>query len=129
MVCYYETEKGRVYLSPDIVRSHIAPEIAKAKCFRPLGYVITDSPLEQDPRELERGIQVESEEGKVIAKVHVEAQYGVSINKEAEKLSANIRRALKLSTGLEVADLVVNIDGVFAPQEQSSRGKSRRKKG
>ncbi len=126
MVCYYETELGRIYIGADIVRATIAPEIAKSRYFRPMGYVVADKPESQDLRELERGIQVESEDGRVVAKVHVEAQYGIPINKEAELLAANIRQALKVSTGLDVANLVVNVDGVFPPPSEPSARKARR---
>lgn len=122
MVCYYDTELGRIYVGADIVRAFVAPEISKSRYFRPLGYVVADKPEEQDLRELERGIQVEAEEGRVVAKVHVEAQYGIPINKEAERLAANIRQALKVSTGLEVSNLIINVDGVYpAPSEPNAR--------
>ena len=129
MVCYFENELGRITIGPDIIRSFIAPEIAKSKFFRPLGYVVADRPEEQDLRELERGIQVDSDGGEVVAKVHVEAQYGVAINSEAEELAANIRHALKVSTGLEVRNLIVNVDGVYPPPAEPPARKVGRRGG
>jgi uncharacterized alkaline shock family protein YloU len=113
MIGYFDTELGRVQISPSIVRRFIAREVERSKCFRFPGY----KPGEPVNRKiLERNIRVNFNEGSVEATIIVNVKYGSRIIKEARELQGKITRALQLGTGLNIVTISINVENVYEEQ-------------
>jgi len=110
MIGFFDTELGRVQISPTIVRRFIMNEVEESKYFRLAG----TKPGEIIPRKIaERCIRVAFQEGSVEATLILTVLYGTRIIKEARELQGKIARSLHLGSGLEVRSIAINVENVF----------------
>lgn len=110
MVGFFDTDIGRVQISPTIVRRFIMNEVEKSKYFRLPGA----KPGEPYSRKtVERAIRVNFMEGNVETTMTLIVAYGTRIIKEVRELQGKISRALQLGTGLNVRSIAINIENVY----------------
>ncbi len=115
MIGYFDTELGRVQISPSIVRRFIMNEVRKNRFFRFPGI----KPKEPMSRKMaERAIRVTFVEGNVEVVLMLSVLYGTRIIKEARALQGTITRALQLGTGLTVNKISINVESVFEEEEE-----------
>ncbi len=115
MFGFFDTELGRVQISPTIVRRFILNEIEKSNCFTLPG----TKPGELISRKaIERCIRVNFVEGNVEATLTLNVLYGTRITKEARELQGKIIRAIQLGIGLNVATVAINVENVYEDDER-----------
>ncbi len=113
MIGYFDTELGRVQISPTIVRRVIQREVEKSRHFRFPG---TKNGESINRKTLERCVCVNFVEGSVEATLILAVLYQSRIIKEARELQGKIVRALQLGTGLNVRKVSINVESVFEEQ-------------
>lgn len=110
MIGYFDTEVGRVQISPTVVRRFIIREVEKTSVFRFPGF----KPGEDYNRKAaEKSIRVNFNDGQVEATLTLSVEFGANIIKEARDLQGRITRAIQLGAGLQVQDVAVNVESVF----------------
>ena len=114
MLGYFDTELGRVQVSPAIVRGIILKEIVKSKSFLLHG-VLPSEPV--SPKTTERCIRVGFQEGTAELTLILSVRYGARIIKEARELQGVIARALQLKAGIAAGKISVNVESVFEKKE------------
>ncbi|RJP26753.1 MAG: Asp23/Gls24 family envelope stress response protein [Candidatus Omnitrophota bacterium] len=117
MFGFFDTELGRVQISPTIVRRFILNEVEQSKCFRLAG---VKSGEEVNRKTIERSIRVNFVEGRAEAILTLNVLYGTRITKEARELQGKIVRALQLSTGLSVTTISINVENVYEEEEAAN---------
>lgn len=110
MIGYFDSEHGRVQVSPTIVRRFIQREVEKSRCFRFPG-MKNGEPLSR--KILERNIRVNFSDGSIEATLIVNVQYGTRIIKEARELQGKIIRSLQIGAGLQILNISINVENVF----------------
>ena len=110
MIGYFDTELGRVQVSPVIVRRIILSEIESNKYFRIPGSKYGE-PISK--KLVEKCIRLNFEEGAVEAVLVLSVLYGTRIIKEARDLQGKISRSLQLRAGLSVKKIAINVENVF----------------
>ena len=116
MIGYFDTELGRVQVSPAIVRRIILAEIESNKYFRISGSKHGD-PVSK--KLVEKCIRLNFEEGVVEAVLILSVLYGTRIIKEARDLQGKISRSLQLRAGLSVKKIAINVENVFEQLEET----------
>lgn len=109
MLGYFDTELGRVQISPAIVRGIILTEIQKSNSF------LLHSSLPHEPvpqKSMERCIRVIFDEGTADINLILSVRYGARIIKEARELQGNIARNLQLKSGIVAGKIAVNVESV-----------------
>ncbi len=110
MFGFFDTELGRVQISPTIVRRFILKEVEQNRHFHIAGV----KPGEEITRKvIERSIRVNFVEGNVEATLTVNVRYGTRITKEARELQGKIIRTLQLASGLNVTTISINVENVY----------------
>lgn len=114
MLGYFDTELGRVQISPAIVRGIILQEIQKSSSFLLNG----THPLEPvTQKSMERCIRVAFDEGTAEITLILSVRYGARIIKEARELQGNIARNLQLKSGIAAGTISVNVESVHEHKE------------
>ncbi len=107
---HFDTELGRVQISPAIVRGIILREIQKSKSFLLHGML----PSEPVPaKTVERCIRVVFHEGNAELTLILAVRYGARIIKEARELQGNIAKTLQLKSGIHTETISVNVESVY----------------
>ena len=117
---YFANELGRVYIEPTLIsRVCVLPELALSNVF-----VLPNGPVPRDPFEqlshkgVDRYIHVDfTEEGKVKIELRLMVRYGPPIRSSAALFQDKITRRVQVSTGLDVDQVDVKIDGIYQPAE------------
>lgn len=110
MLGYFDTELGRVQISPTIVRRLILSELERNRTFSFHGHRRTE---EVSRKLAEKCIRVNFIEGQVEVVLHLSVMYGARLIKEARELQGKITRLIQLQAGLHVRTVAINIEGVF----------------
>lgn len=114
MLGYFDTELGRVQISPAILRGIILKEIQKSKSFLLHG-VMPSEPV--PPKTTERCIRVTFQEGTAEITLNLSVRYGARIIKEARELQGTIARTMQLKAGIEAGKISINVESVFEKKE------------
>ncbi|MBI1390544.1 MAG: Asp23/Gls24 family envelope stress response protein [bacterium] len=110
MIGFFDTELGRVQISPAIVRRFIIREVAKTHNFRFPGV----KPGEDVSRKTsEKFIRINFVEGNVEITLTLSVEFGARIIKEARELQGKIARSIQLGAGINVRHVAVNVESVF----------------
>lgn len=121
--CFLETEHGRIGVLPAIVRMFIAAELAKCDKFRPHRYAVSETLADfRDNKEGQAGIRVDCDNGKVVATLRIEVEFGTDIAAATKVLQDRVCRAVKVGTGLDVHQVCIDVEGVFLPAEPAVEG-------
>ncbi len=110
MIGFFDTDLGRVQISPSIVRRLIINEVESSRFFRFPGVETGETVGRKSAEKL---IRVIFSEGSVETTLVITVRYGARIIKEARELQGKIARALELSAGLVVDAITINVENVF----------------
>jgi uncharacterized alkaline shock family protein YloU len=120
---FFTNELGRVYIEPTIIsRVCVLPELALSSVFvLPNGPVPKDSIEQLSHKGVDKYVHVDfTEEGKVKVELRLMVRYGPPIRSSAALFQQKVSRRVEASTGLEVAQIDVKIDGIYQPAEPAS---------
>lgn len=117
MLGYFDTELGRVQISPTIVRRLILNELDKSSVFSFPGVKLNE---EVSRKVAEKCIRVNFIDGNVEIILMLSVRYGARIIKDARELQGKIARLVQLQAGLNVKTVAVNIESVFEPERPES---------
>lgn len=110
MIGFFDTELGRVQISPTVVRRFVIREVEKTEIFLIPGM----KPGEDISRKAsEKNIRINFVEGNVEITLTLSVKFGSRIIKEARELQGRISRAIHLGAGLKVKHVAVNVESVF----------------
>ena len=110
---FFQSDTGSVHVHPSIVREVIWPELIASKKFLPRNANPNDRDARSLRRHLDRTVTVQFDQGRVLATLSVQVEYGTSIKTEANRLRERIVRAVEAITGLGVAEVTINVEKVF----------------
>ncbi len=114
MIGFFDTEYGRVQLSPTVVRRFVVREVDKTPIFLFPGLKLGE---EVSRKASEKCIRINFNEGNVELTLTLSVEFGSRIIKEARELQGRISRAIHLGAGLRVLHVAVNVESVFERKE------------
>lgn len=114
MACKIKTALGTVSYSDDLL-ANIAG-VATTECYGVVGMAsrrATDGLVELLKREnLSKGVKVTSEGDEVVVELFIIVEYGTKISVIADNIIQKVKYNIENFTGLKVARIVVNVQGV-----------------
>lgn len=110
MIGYFDTELGRVQISPTVVRRFVIREVEKMPIFLFPGLKLGE---EISRKASEKNIRINFVEGNVEITLTLSVEFGSRIIKETRELQGRISRAIHLGAGLKVKLVAVNVESVF----------------
>ena len=105
---YFESELGAVHVSDEIVRRAVVPEIEAAPNLE----------FATKGRSLSRDVFLEFRDGKAVITVSIAVALDTVIFREASQLQMNVKRAVEVATGLDVATVNIRVERVFVRGEK-----------
>lgn len=105
---YFETELGAIHVSDDIVRRVVVPEIDS----------VPHLDFATRGRSLSRDVVLEFRDGKAVITLCIAVALDAVIFREASELQQNVKRAVEVATGLEVATVNIRVERIFSPAEE-----------
>jgi uncharacterized alkaline shock family protein YloU len=109
---YFENELGSVHISDEIVRRVTVPEIEAAPNLELAGR----------GRTIGRDVVLDFRDGKAVISLSIAVAMDAVIVREASRLQSNVKRAVELATGLDVATVNIRVERVFLPSEAQEEG-------
>jgi len=106
---YFENELGAVHISDEIVRRATVPEIDAAPNLEFAGR----------GRTISRDVVLDFHDGKAVITLSIAVAMDTVIFREATRLQENVKRAVELATGLDVATVNIRVERVFTASENS----------
>lgn len=73
-----------------------------------------------------RGVKVESDKEKATLDLFLIVDYGAQVPSVADRVQANVKKAVETMTGLDVTTVNVHVQGVYAKEEKATEGKSKK---
>lgn len=117
-----EQEKDSVRISPDVIASIAGLAAAEVVGIADMSGGIVGGIAEKLGRkDLTKGIKVNLDSEVVKIEINIIVEFGVQIAELARKLSQVVRVAVEKSTGLKVASVSVNVQGLNIPKEQEEK--------
>lgn len=111
----YETMIGRIEISETYLSKLIGHEVTS--CFGVVGMVpsgnrqrIFKAISRKD--QIDTGIRVINNSGKVTVELHIAVVYGMNINAIAESITEKVKYTVKETTGITVDRVIVRVDGI-----------------
>ena len=71
-----------------------------------------------------RGVKVESNNDQATLDVFLIVDYGAQVPSVADRVQANVKKAVETMTGLDVTTVNVHVQGVYVKEEQETSAKS-----
>jgi uncharacterized alkaline shock family protein YloU len=109
---YFENELGSVHISDEIVRRVTVPEIEAAPNLELAGR----------GRTISRDVVLDFRDGKAVISLSIAVAMDTVIVREASRLQSNVKRAVELATGLDVATVNIRVERVFVPSDLEQEG-------
>lgn len=117
-----EQEQDSVRISPDVIASIAGLAAAEVVGIADMSGGIVGGIAEKLGRkDLTKGIKVNLDGEVVKIEINIIVEFGVQIAELARKLSQVVRVAVEKSTGLKVASVSVNVQGLNIPKEQEEK--------
>lgn len=107
-------ERGNVKISNDVL-AKLAGYVATS-CYGVVGMSARSSKdgiarlLKRE--NMNRGVKVKHENGKLNISLYVIAEYGVNVNTMGESIKNNVKYRMEEMTGMEVDSVIVNVESV-----------------
>ena len=70
-----------------------------------------------------RGVKVESDNEKATLDLFLIVEYGAQVPSVADRVQANVKKAVETMTGLDVTAVNVHVQGVYAKEEKAVESK------
>ncbi len=117
---YFTNEFGMVIISSAIIKSFIARDLIKGKLYRPDNEKPDAVNLSEDLRirNAQRCVSVSFQDSNVFVTVEIQVQFGAKITEVASKLVEEIKRTIEITTGLNVAEVIVKVNSVYMQPEE-----------
>jgi len=117
-----EQEQDSVRISPDVIASIAGLAAAEVVGIADMSGGIVGGIAEKLGRkDLTKGIKVNLDSEVVKIEINIIVEFGVQIAELARKLNQVVRVAVEKSTGLKVASVSVNVQGLNIPKEQEEK--------
>ncbi len=109
-----DTDMGKIIVDTDVIAKYAGS--SAVECFGIVGMAsvsVRDGFSKLLRMEsLAHGVEVTIENNKLKIKMHIIAAYGVNIPAVCENLISNVKYKVEEFTGMEVADIVVRVEGI-----------------
>ena len=108
------TDMGKIVIDTEVIAKYAGS--SAVECFGIVGMAsvyVKDglwNLLKSD--NINHGVEVVIEDNKLSINMHIIVAYGVSIKAVAENLISNVKFRVEEFTGMEVSNIVVNVEGV-----------------
>jgi len=74
-----------------------------------------------------RGVKVESDNESASLELFLVVEYGIKVHSVADRVQANVKKAVETMTGLIVNEVNVHVQGVVVPEPKTEKGKTNTK--
>lgn len=115
MLGFFDTELGRVQISPTIIRRMVLNDVCKSDVFSFPGLKAGE---ELSRKITEKCIRVHFVEGDVEITLTLAVRYGARIIREARELQGAIAHRVQLQAGINVLNVSINLESVFEPRSE-----------
>ena len=108
------TDMGKIVIDTEVIAKYAGS--SAVECFGIVGMASVNvkdglwNLLKSD--NIKHGVEVVIEDNKLSINMHIIVAYGVSIKAVAENLISNVKFRVEEFTGMEVSNIVVNVEGV-----------------
>lgn len=112
---------GKVNIADDVIGVISTIAASEIKGIKALNGTFQDDVLELiGKKNFNKGIQVEMNDNVVLVELSVIVDYGTKIHEVAKEVQENVKLAIESMTGLEVAAVNVNIEGINTKIEKDN---------
>lgn len=112
---------GKVNIADDVIGVISTIAASEIKGIKALNGTFQDEVLELiGKKNFNKGIQVEMNDNVVLVELSVIVDYGTKIHEVAKEVQENVKLAIESMTGLEVAAVNVNIEGINTKPEKDN---------
>lgn len=113
------TETDSVYVSTEVIRKIVGMAINEVDGISGVSAGLVGGIAERlGQRDLNKGIRVQQFDHQITIDINVIVEYGIKIPEVAEKLQDTVRRAVEETTGYQVNQVNLHVQGIQMPRSK-----------